>query len=340
MGIHEFGQRVGYKIKANSQFAKAMMSNEELKNNYLSADGGAYIRLKSGFFNINYANGSYYFAFDAIGNMMKGFVNTASDTKVYILDPAQGKLVFAGNKGANKYYLLENDNIFEGILYTQPIVVKNVSYTFNGEGAVISELTLGDASQGQWERDSSNGKWKYYSLDASGAKRYFTNGIFDIKAQNNKTYKYIFDENGYMRTGFVQHQRKTYYCVESGDLQGTVITGLTNINGTVYLFDNNGVLVTPDAQNANAGVVQLSAMDQLQAFMNAMQQMQQPYVPAMQLLPTPDPVNVGNNIGNMFNTANNIQMLDASKKVVENSATTAVGVCLYLFNKAIGFFEA
>ena len=71
--------------------------------------------------------------------------------------------------------------------------------------------------QAKWIREESTGRWWYRNSDGSYPKGGWwqdpANGIW-----------YFFDEQGYMQTGWIDWNGKSYYCSENGDMLTNCMT--------------------------------------------------------------------------------------------------------------------
>ena len=143
---------------------------------------------------------------------------------------------------------MEKKDEYYGIVWNTPITLNYVMYDFDAQGRVIKETNLngGDTDSknigSAWEYDPANDKWRYYEEDATGNKQYLKNTVRGIK-YNDQTYYYMFDENGYMRTGLVNYRGDVYYLQENGALKGSVFVGILTIGGKHYTFDEQGKYV-------------------------------------------------------------------------------------------------
>ena len=198
--------------------------------------------LRNGFYKLQRADGSYYYNVDDNGKIKVGFVN-ANPLQRYVANT--NKLEKVGEVRGGKYYLLNTKGINRGVIYILPIVIEGVRYVFDESGRVISETT---ETKTQWVYNPKNNKWAYWVTDANGNQSYYKDGAYPIKGAYGQTYYYIFDQEGYMRTGFVEYNGKTYYTAESGIMKGVIMTGNQIINGKKYTFDSSGAMIMPQVQ--------------------------------------------------------------------------------------------
>lgn len=104
------------------------------------------------------------------------------------------------------------------------------------------------AFAGQWKQDDTG--WWYQNDDGS----YSTNAWQDIDGN-----AYLFDANGYMRTGWVQAVKGNWYYLNStGELRYDDLTE----NGVTYHFDSNGVCTNPNEGGIDFNSDYQSILDQ------------------------------------------------------------------------------
>ena len=228
----ELGRRNGILLNVNSVVGKAMLNSNRTKGAYiLTQDGNSMLLCGGGLYRISSSAGEECVAFDSSGSIMTGFIVMSSQTKV--LDVAienvfaitntgsldEDKVFIESKANLGKYYLYERDD-FRGRLWNQPIYINGVQYTFDANGKVISssDSTL---SQGVWEYNPIENKWKYYTPDINGKARYYVNTSCDI-FYNGKICKYIFDDYGNLMTGYFTWNGQNYYGIESGQFIGAV----------------------------------------------------------------------------------------------------------------------
>lgn len=89
-------------------------------------------------------------------------------------------------------------------------------------------------SEGQWLQDAAG--WWYRKADGT----YPADSWFMDPASGKY---YMFDGQGYMKTGWIDWENKRYYCDEKGTPSGAMVTGAYTIDGLEYQFDNSGALV-------------------------------------------------------------------------------------------------
>ena len=57
---------------------------------------------------------------------------------------------------------------------------------------------------------------------------------------------YMFDSQGYMKTGWIDWENNRYYCDEKGTPSGAMVTGTYIIDGLEYQFDASGAMIDED----------------------------------------------------------------------------------------------
>lgn len=85
-----------------------------------------------------------------------------------------------------------------------------------------------------WQQDYTG--WWYRRADGS----YPTDGWFQDPADGRY---YMFDAQGYMRTGWILWEGKYYYCDAEGNPSGAMVTGELTIDGVLYHFDASGAAI-------------------------------------------------------------------------------------------------
>lgn len=83
-----------------------------------------------------------------------------------------------------------------------------------------------EAAKGTWVPDGE--RWRFQVEDTS-----FTGWLHDVDG-----HIYYFDKNGYMVTGWLNHNGQRYYFDEDGIMQ----TGKVPVDGKVYLFNEDGTM--------------------------------------------------------------------------------------------------
>ena len=107
----------------------------------------------------------------------------------------------------------------------------------------------GNTGFGTWLKQTGTNTWYFLAGDINaggtlGTAGFVSNGWYNL-GWNGSADWYMFDANGVMKTGWHQENGKTYY-LNSNPLDsnyGKMLTGAQNIDGQVYIFDSNGVLV-------------------------------------------------------------------------------------------------
>lgn len=92
-------------------------------------------------------------------------------------------------------------------------------------------------AEGQWLQDAVG--WWYRRADGT----YPANSWFMDPASGKY---YMFDGQGYMKTGWIDWENKRYYCDEKGTPSGAMVTGTYMIDGLEYEFDNSGAMMDDD----------------------------------------------------------------------------------------------
>ena len=225
------GRRTGINLNVDSTIGKAMLKSVRTKGAYgLNQDGKTMQLGGGGIYKIYYRGKEEWFGFDKYNKMITGFVETSTKTRMLTvatdivsalvntesIDEDKIFIETAGQVG--KYYLYEQDGDLRGQLWYQPIVVKGIQYTFDLTGKVISSTDT-PIDQGIWEYNPLEDHWKYFVPDTDGKARYYTDTAFDVYYKG-ETYKYIFDESGYLFTGYFTWRGKDYYGLESGQFKG------------------------------------------------------------------------------------------------------------------------
>ena len=252
--VNDEGIRVGVKVRKDSVAGKAIMNSLDIAALYMTIDDPDYIRLKGGFFNIVYKGSNKFYAFSPFGELLTGFIKTKQNMPIYVIDGSINKIKQIGQKDTAKYYLYENihNDIEYAKLWSTTITLLGVTYEFDGEGRVIKEtgLTNGVTKDvdSAWEYDPVKNKWRYYDINADGERLYIKNKVHKLPI-GGTDYYYMFDEEGYMKTGLTTYNGDTYYLEEEGSLKGTIYVGEKMIGGKKYVFNGEGKLVTGNNEN-------------------------------------------------------------------------------------------
>ncbi len=225
------GRRVGVNLSVDSMVGKAMLKSVRTKGAYgLNQDGKTMQLGGGGIYKVYYRGKEEWFGFDKYNKMMTGFVETSTKTRMLTVatdivtalvntESIDADKIFIETTGqVGKYYLYEQEGDLRGQLWNQPIVVNGIQYTFDLIGKVISSTDT-PIDQGIWEYNPLEDHWKYFVPDTDGKARYYTDTSFDVYYQG-ETYKYIFDSNGYLLTGYFNWRGKDYYGLESGQFKG------------------------------------------------------------------------------------------------------------------------
>lgn len=144
-------------------------------------------------------NAKYYLNTNGVLKGWQTIKDSLGVSRRYYLDPATGEMWIGSQKiGSNWYFL--NDGTDEG----------------------LSEYQDGEMIHGAWHSDSEG--FMYYN--ANGVR---VSGWQNITLADNKSHKIYFDTaTGYMKTGFFQVGKDTFYSCE--------ITGPIDIGGKLYYF--------------------------------------------------------------------------------------------------------
>lgn len=92
-------------------------------------------------------------------------------------------------------------------------------------------------AEGQWIQDTIG--WWYRRADGT----YPANNWFMDPASGKY---YMFDGQGYMKTGWIDWEDHRYYCDEKGTPSGAMVTGTYIIDGLEYQFDASGAMIDDD----------------------------------------------------------------------------------------------
>ncbi|MBR3288996.1 MAG: hypothetical protein IKI71_04465 [Lachnospiraceae bacterium] len=208
-----------------------------MNTKYAVVDNGENIQLKNGMYKISDGSKDLYYAFDNKGKMMTGFITVEEGAKSYTINIQSGQIEASGTIEAGKYYLMENGE-YKGALWNQSITINNVTYVIAGSGKIIEEILNITDNTGTWLFDSTMNRWKYVKKNEDNTTSALTAGVYAIPNYNG-IYYYIFDNNGYMMTGLVEFEGKTYYLQEEGVLTGAVFTGELIVGDEIYTFDSS-----------------------------------------------------------------------------------------------------
>ena len=162
---------------------------------------------------LHVCNGSAYW-FNASGAMATGWVHDGG-TWYYATDSgslASGWL----NLGGTWYWLDPSTHAMATGVQT----VGSYDYNFNSSGKMMANC---------W----SNG-------DDSCVYHSSSNGVIDLKGIMTDSGIQLRDDEGNVRTGWIESQGSRYYCSASG----IILTGWQQIDGTLYYFDSDGRMLT------------------------------------------------------------------------------------------------
>ena len=101
----------------------------------------------------------------------------------------------------------------------------------------------GNIGYGKWLKFPGTNNW-YFLVGETIETNFLANGWFNI-GWEEQSGKYRFDASGKMQTGWYQENGKRYYFYENitESNYGRAAVGTQTINGIVYSFDSNGVLI-------------------------------------------------------------------------------------------------
>lgn len=212
------------------------MRDRDLVTKYAIVDEGMNIQIKNGLYRISDGIVDAYYAFNENGRMLTGFIVTTENTKTYSINPETQEIQLIGYAGPGKYYLMETGQ-YMGAMRTTPITLNNITYIFDPSGKIIMEIQNIIDNGGAWDYKADVNKWTYSKINADGTTTMLKDGAFAIPTLDG-IYYYIFDENGYMKTGLTEYNGQTFYLQEEGLLQGAVYTGDLLKDGKVYSFSS------------------------------------------------------------------------------------------------------
>ena len=245
--------KIGIKVAKDSTLGKSLVENEVFNNMWAALpDDTRYVKLTNGFYKLQDNYNDHYYALDRNGTMLTGFVTT-DNQKYYELDSNTGTIQEIQGQSGAKYYFYDSKDEFRGMLWSSPVDVNGMTYTFDEQGRVVKEevttvkeLSIFDknlsTTDGKFEYNPETNNWRFYKTGLDGNKVLATDGFYKINLGGQDNY-YMFDENGDMVTGFVRYQGNTYYLQEYGTNRGAVYTGEIFIKGINYIFDEKGVLI-------------------------------------------------------------------------------------------------
>ncbi|MBN2938734.1 MAG: C39 family peptidase [Collinsella sp.] len=158
-------------------------------------------------------NGSAYW-FNASGAMATGWVLDGG-TWYYATD--SGSLAFGWLNLDGAWYWLDPST---HVMATGVQTVGSYNYNFNSSGKMMANC---------W----ANG-------DESCVYHSSSNGVIDLKGIMTDSGIQLRDDEGNVRTGWIESQGSRYYCSASG----IILTGWQQIDGTWYYFDSDGRMLT------------------------------------------------------------------------------------------------
>ena len=230
------GVRSGILLRQDCDFAKALLNSDASKRCYEQIKDSEYVKLKGyGLFKIQYKDSIYYVGLDGNGILMTGFCRSNSQTKIMTLgnsvnnkydnknekDKTNKKINVSSGEEAT-YYLYALDNNCIGLSWNKTITISGVMYSFDENGRV-SSIKDWSSTDGVWEYDIANDKWRYYRVDSDGNVEYFVNGMYEIKTNDNLC-RYVFDKEGNMLVGIQNYNGQYFYMKEQGVYVGSIQT--------------------------------------------------------------------------------------------------------------------
>ena len=158
-------------------------------------------------------NGSAYW-FSSSGAMATGWV---LDGGTWYFATGSGALASGWlNLGGAWYWLDPSTHA----MATGVQAVGSYDYIFNSSGKMMANC---------WS--NGDGSWMYHSS---------TSGAIDLKGIMTDSGIQLRDDEGNVRTGWIESQGSRYYCSASG----IILTGWQQIDGTWYYFDSDGRMLT------------------------------------------------------------------------------------------------
>ena len=157
----------------------------------------SYKLLSNGFYFINWNGKSCYYAFDKVGNMVTGYV--LSKNKIYCMLP---------------------NGLYEGAMLNNTADIYGVRYLFAEDGNMISSISTFPT----FIYDMDYGQYRFLMLNNNGLG-YASNTMINFNDKYDRVKSYIFDSQGYMRTGLIYYNNELYYASELADSYGQVYKG-------------------------------------------------------------------------------------------------------------------
>lgn len=237
------------KVRKTSSLGKCLLNNEYNNSMYKLLDNDSeYIKLINGIYNVEYLGTNIYYAIDANGDIIKGFVATSGQNFLNLTD--SNDLNMRKTSDPYIFYCNDSGDKYSGIFWCSPVNFNSFLYSFDDSGRLKS-VRRSDSYQdntpvltGTWEYNLDIQKWRFSQTDANGTRVYLKNGFYRIKNNDGKSYYYLFDSDGNMRTGLVKYAGNTYYLQESGKYIGARYSGNIIINNIPYTFDADGKMIS------------------------------------------------------------------------------------------------
>ena len=197
---------------------------------YYAGEGGA---LASGWLNLN---GAWYWLDPETRAMVTGMLRLGDNA--FWLDPSNGGAMASGwvRDGGSWYYAGEGGALASGWLSlsgawywldpstramaTGVQTIGSCEYIFNSSGKMMANC---------WS--NGDGSWMYHS--SSG-------GAIDLKGIMTDSGIQLVDDDGNVRTGWIECQGSRYYC----SANGVILTGWQQIAGSWYYFNSDGRMAT------------------------------------------------------------------------------------------------
>ena len=237
------------RVKKLSPLGKCLLSNEYYSNMYRLLDNDSeYIKLINGIYNVEYLGSNIFYAIDANGDIIKGFVVTSGQSFFDLTE--SNDLSMHKSNDPYIFYCNDSGDQYSGMFWCSSVVFNNFLYSFDDSGRLKS-VRNSDAYQddtpvltGTWEYNLDIQKWRFSQTDANGNRVYLKNGFYRIKHDDGKSYYYLFDLDGNMRTGLVKYASNTYYLQERGNYIGAMYVGNITLNKIPYTFDADGKMIS------------------------------------------------------------------------------------------------
>ena len=166
-----------------------------------------------------------WFYFDSDGRMVTGWKELTTST-------SKGEKYW--------FYFTETSGANQGKMVTGWLKNKGNYYYFDSNGYMVT---------GWKSIKSDNGVYHWFYFDETkGANlgRMLMNEWKQLttKSSGSTKYRFYFDGNGYMKTGWYKYKDSWYYLRETGSLMGAMVSNTCEtISGVYYCFDKDGKLL-------------------------------------------------------------------------------------------------